>query len=447
MKKISLLLIIISICCIVFAEDYLTIYNNNQGLYKTDIELDLKRGVQYYSLENIPTGIITESVIFIPKDKSVSLFSQNFEYDLANSQKMLQKYINKEVKIYTENDMFQGILMFTDYQTYGLLNEETNELHIINATKVSNVFLSEMPQDFYTKPTLRWQLSANKDGKYNADLSYLTSGIDWRATYNAVIGKNDFTLNSWVTLNNRTGKDFHNVNLKLIAGDVQTYQNIMGRGVMDYSYQAEAPVMMARSAPSFEEREFSDFRIYTLDQKVDVDNNQEKQLSLYPLKNVKYIRKYEYRAGGSAVDIFMSFKNSTSEGLGVPLPKGNINFYEVDEKDGTNQFVGVANISNTSLNQDVRLKIGSAFDIVGKTTTTNSSSTNRVSEADHEISLTNNKSEAIEVEVIKPTNHSNTEILNPSVPFEKRDAYSVVFKIKLNPGQERTFTFKERITY
>ena len=443
MKKFVSLLFIATVFCIVLSEDYLTIYNNNQGLFKTNIELDLQRGIQYHSIENIPTSIVRESVIFLPNDSNVNLFSQNFEYDLADSQKMLRKYIDKNVKIYTDDEMFQGTLMFFDNRSYGLLNETTNELHIINAPRVNNIFLSEMPDDFYTKPTLRWQLAANRAGKYQADLSYLTGGIQWRATYNAVIRKNDFTLNSWVTINNTSGKDYRNVNLKLIAGEVQTHQNLANRSSSQQLIVREA--RSGASAPSFEEREFSDFRIYTLDQKADVDNNQEKQLSLYPLKNVKYTREYEYRVQGNTVDIFISFKNSTAEGLGVPLPRGNVNFYEIDEKDGTQQFVGVATIANTSMNQDVSLKIGSAFDIIGRTTTTNASNQNNVREADYEVSLTNNKSEAVEVEVIRLLQNVNTEILNPSIPFEKINANTIVFRVGLDPGQERKITFKERI--
>ena len=447
MKKTIFLLIIVSIFKIVLTEDYLTIYNNNQGLFKTQVELNLERGIQYYSLENIPTGIITESVTFIPKDKNLHLFNQNFEYDLASSDKMLRKYIDKNVKVFTEQETFQGTLIFFDNQNFGLKNEQTNELQIIKSAKVNNIFLSEMPSDFYTRPTLRWQLSANNKAKYTADLSYLTAGIEWKATYNAVINKNDLTLNSWVTINNRSGKIYDQVNLKLIAGDVQTHQNLMSMNNIRGGRANEIQYGVVRDAPTFVEREFSDFRIYTLDQKVDIDNNQEKQLSLYPLKNVKYVKKYEYQIGSSIVDVFITFKNSTANGLGVPLPRGNINFYEIDDKDGTQQFVGVATLENTSLNQDVSLRTGAAFDIVGKTTTISSSSTGRSNEAEYEVSITNNKSEAIEIEAIKKLNHVNSEVLTPSIPFERKDANTVIFKIKLNPGQERKITFKERATW
>ena len=437
--------IVLTMLCILFigvqAEDFLTIYNQNQALFKTNIELDLQRGVQFFSFENIPTTIVTESVIFLPRNRNVQLFAQNFEYDLANSQKMMQRYINREIRISTETEQFSGTLMFFDFGNYGLLNEATNELNIVNAQEVVSVLLPEMPSDFYTKPTLRWQLNAERAGKYEADLSYLLSGVNWRATYNVVLSKNDFALNSWVTINNRSGKDFQNVKLKLIAGEVQTHQQL-ARGM-----QADM-MMMERSysaPPAFEEREFSDFRIFTLDQPADIDNNQEKQLSLYPLKTVRYTRKYQYEVQGRAVDIMINFTNSTQAGLGVPLPAGNVNFYEIDDRDNTQQFVGVSRINNTSINQDLDLRIGSAFDIVAETNVLRSQTTGRTRETDFEVKITNNKSEAIEIEVIRNIYSSNVEILNPSVQPERKDAFTSIFRVRVASGRTETITFMERI--
>ena len=445
MKKTLFLLCICFIFTAALPNDYLTIYNQNQALFKTNIELDLTRGTQYISFENIPTSIITESVIFIPRNRNVQLYSQNFEYDLANTHKMMQRYINRNVRLTTDNENFNGTLVFFDYGNYGLLNEDTNELNIVNSQKVNNIQLPDMPEDFYTKPTLRWQLNADRAGKFAADLSYLMQGIEWKATYNVVLNKNDFSLNSWVTINNRSGKDFKNVNLKLIAGDVTTYQQ-HSQSRPEMMMMARGGTAMDMSAPQFEERAFSDLRMFTLDQPADIDNNQEKQLSLYPIKTVKYTRKYQYRVQGNDVDVLIAFKNSTQDGIGVPLPKGNVNFYEVDEKDSTQQFVGVARLENTSLNQDVELKIGSAFDIVADTQITNFQSSGRIRETNFEVSLINNKNETVEVEVIRNVGHGTVEIINPSITVERKDAFTFIFKVRIAPGATEKFTFLERIS-
>jgi hypothetical protein len=443
-----LFMVLLCSLTVAYAKDFLTIYNQNQALYKTDIELDLRRGIHFYSFENIPTGIITESVIFVPTNKNVQLFSQNFEYDLANSHATIQKYIDKSVRLTTEMETYVGTLIFFDGMNYGLLNPTTNELNIVSAQKVDNVQLSQMPDNFYTRPTLRWQLRAPSDGKYKASLSYMTSGIDWRASYNVVLGKNDFTINSWVTINNRSGKAYENVNLKLMAGNIQTFNNLArgDRGFQVMEARVTSFDAMAMSAPEFAEREFSDFRLYTLSAPVDIENNQEKQLSLYPLQTVRYTRKYEYTVGARGVDVFIAFNNSKASGLGLPLPAGNMMFYEMDTKDNTQQFVGVARIEHTSLNQDVSLKIGTAFDIVAEHKILSSTSSNRTQEIQHEVSLTNNKSEAVEIEVIRRTRSGNAEILSPSTPFTKRDATTYVFRVNIAAGRSTKVTFTERIS-
>jgi len=444
MKRFTLTILLLTLCMCLFSTDYLTIYNNNQALYRSDIELQLKKGVQFIPFENIPTGIITESVTFIPTDKNLSLYSQNYEYDLANSHMTIQKYINKNVRVTTEKETFSGTLIFFDGQNYGLLNETTKELNVVSSAKVTNVLLTDMPTDFYTKPTLRWQLASQKEGKFAAKLSYLTSGIEWRATYNVILEKNDFTLASWVTINNRSGKDYENVTLKLIAGDVQTYQTIKRPAMARGTNMMYDSVESEMAAPAFEEREFADYRIFTLDKPADIDNNQEKQLSLYPLKTITYTRKYEYPVQATKVDIKIDFKNTTGAGL----PAGNINFYEIDDKDKTQQFVGVNRIGNTSLNQDVSLKIGSAFDVVGKTTIKNQSSSGRSREIEYEVTLTNNKSEAVDIEVIHNSQGNNIEILRPSATPVKKDANTYVFTVRqLATGKSTTITFTERTTW
>ncbi|MCL2064564.1 MAG: hypothetical protein FWG98_09380 [Candidatus Cloacimonetes bacterium] len=447
MKKSIILMTIFLLFVANYANDYLTIYNQNQALFNTRMELYLRSGTQYFSLENIPTTIITESVTFRPRDRSVLLFSQNFEYDLANTQAMMRRYINRNISVITDSEQFSGILVFFDAGNYGLLNPDTNELNIVNSQKVNNVSLAEMPADFYTKPTLRWQLHTLRAGKYQADLSYLFSGISWRATYNVVLGSNSFTLSSWVTINNRSGKDFQNVILKLIAGEVATHSQLNVRGGRSNTIQ-EFNISPSAAAPSFEEREFSDFRIYTLDQPADIDNNQEKQLSLYPLKTVQYTRKYQYNVNPNerGVNILINFRNSIQAGLGVPLPRGNVNFYEIDDRDNTQQFVGVANLNNTSLNQDVNLRIGTAFDIVPVTTILRNESfgSGGVREIDIEVKLTNNKSETVEIEVIRRLNSSNWQIFNPSIPGERRDATTQIFIVRVPAGGTETLTFMER---
>ena len=48
----------------------------------------------------IPTSVYIKSLI---DPDSLQVLEQNYEYDLLNPQKLLDKYVGKEVKLYTKN--------------------------------------------------------------------------------------------------------------------------------------------------------------------------------------------------------------------------------------------------------------------------------------------------------------------------------------------------------
>src|SRR5207253_6602975 len=77
-----------------------------------------------------------------------------------------------------------------------------------------------------TKPTLVWSVSAEKAGKHDAQITYQTDGLTWRADYNVVVNPNDTQadVGAWVTLLNESGASFPDATLKLVAGDVQRIQ-------------------------------------------------------------------------------------------------------------------------------------------------------------------------------------------------------------------------------
>ena len=78
----------------------------------------------------------------------------------------------------------------------------------------------------FLKPTLLWKLWSKKGGKHDTEFSYITGGMRWEATYNAVAPeKGDvFDLIGWVTLENMSGRDFEEASVKLMAGDVSKIQ-------------------------------------------------------------------------------------------------------------------------------------------------------------------------------------------------------------------------------
>ncbi len=69
-------------------------------------------------------------------------------------------------------------------------------------------------------------LNTDKSGKLNAELSYITGGMSWKADYSMLAAEKGDKLDviGWVTIDNQSGKTFDNARIKLMAGDVSKIQ-------------------------------------------------------------------------------------------------------------------------------------------------------------------------------------------------------------------------------
>jgi len=446
--KTKIFLMLTFFSAILIAQNQVTIYNENFSLIRTTLDLELGKGFQEYDMDDIPIMIEANSVIIKPLKDGLEIFSQNYEYDLANSNKILQKYIGKEIEVVSKtDDKFLGQLQFVDGSTVGILEKTTNKLILVKSAEIRNFNLAELPDNFYLKPTLHWKLITKKAGKYPIDLSYICRGMSWEVTYNAVWNdtKNEMGINSWVTITNETGKAFADTKLKLIAGDVQKLKKRYGEHLdtrMSFTLESEG-----KGVPSFEEKSFHDFHLYTLSDKVSINNNQTKQITLFPTAIAKANSRYEYQTYTDKIASKIEFKNSEVDGLGMPLPKGIVKIYKLDEADDNLEFIGEDRIDHTAAEEKVTLTTGYAFDLIGETEVTDTRKISRtISEKDIVVTLKNRSKETKTINVIHYIS-GDWEILKNNVPFKKEKANQIEFEKTLKPGTTFEITWTERIEY
>jgi hypothetical protein len=115
-------------------------------------------------------------------------------------------------------------------------------------------------------------------------------------TLNADETKGD--IGGWVTIDNNSGKKYVNAKLKLIAGDVQTVNQAVA-----YPTYARNEMFMADSAPapSFSEKSFADYHLYTLSAPVTLNESSQKQVEFIPKVYEVPLRKFHVvtiNAGG-----------------------------------------------------------------------------------------------------------------------------------------------------
>ncbi|OGB68132.1 MAG: hypothetical protein A2Y94_13460 [Caldithrix sp. RBG_13_44_9] len=123
------------------------------------------------------------------------------------------------------------------------------------------------------------------------------------------------------------------------------------------------------------------------------------------------------------------FKNEEKAGLGIPLPAGTFRIYQKDEE--SLEFVGEDRIDHTSRNEEVKITVGKAFDLVGERRVVEQKKISQRSERQViEIELRNNKEkEDVTILVEESFYYRDWQIEESSYPFTKKDIRNVEFSI------------------
>jgi hypothetical protein len=406
----------------------LTIYNDNLALVKDVRKMQLTKGVSEIKFQDVAAQIDPTSVYFlsVTAPDKVAILEQNYEYDLVNSSKILQKYVDQQIALSAKEGIsFSGTLLSASGQDV-ILREEDGGIKIVNMNIVQNMDFPKLPEGLITRPTLVWSVNSDQAGEQQVEVGYLTTGIQWHAEYVGVSNKDDTSLDlsGWVSIDNHSGARYDNAKLKLVAGDVNRAQE----PPRPFMRKAEALYQAAADVAQFEEKAFFEYHLYTLQRPATVADNQIKQISLFPSAQVKVQKKYSYDGARDVkkVRVNLEFQNRKEFGLGMPLPKGKMRLYKKDE-DAALVFIGEDFIDHTPKDEKVRVNVGNAFDIVGERTQKDRRSIGRDSwEETWEIKLRNHKEEAVEVTVIEHL-QLNWEILRKTHDYTKKDASTIEF--------------------
>ncbi len=444
MKTMTIIAGVVGMTAVAASQVTITVYNQNLGLVKEVRSIDVKKGAFTYEAADVAAQMDPTSVHL--KLEGAAIYEQNFEYDLVSRERLLERYLDQKIQVFTEpGEMFEGTLLSTSGSQL-ILRSEDGRVQMVSPDAVRDVRFGDLPGGLRTRPTLVWTLYGERAGKRDAELSYLTGGMNWHAEYVAVTGEKTekLELSSWVSIENHSGAGYENAKLKLVAGDVRILQP---QGPFDGGRGAYPEYMMkaTQAAPKFEEKAFFEYHLYTLDQPTTLKDRQTKQISLFPTAEVKALREYIYDAAKNPEKVMVNlvFKNGKAEGLGIPLPAGKVRVYQKDD-DGSLEFVGEDMIDHTPKDEEVRLVVGSAFDLGAEREIADTKRiSDRVREETIHIKLRNHKKEGVEV-VVTERLWGDWTILDASLPFEKKNAYTAEFKVKVPADQEVLLTYRVR---
>ncbi len=406
-------------------------------------------------------------------DPGTRVLEQNFQFDLVSSEKLLQKFIDRPVTVEravgTQAATSSGTLLSS---TDGLVLRGSDG-SISALRDYASVRFPELPGGLITKPTLEWLLSSPRGGEQKARVTYQTGGITWWADYNLVFnpGKDAnsgmLDLSAWVSIINQSGVGFPEAKLKLIAGEVN---RAPAAAPTDRRAMVMAAKVMEEDAGGFEQKAFFEFHLYTLGRRATLPNNSTKQIELFdqakqlPAKKVMVYYGLGQPFGWNTpmtdrdlglpmnrkVDVYLEFRNEKALGLGVPLPAGRIRVSQLDVADDSLEFIGEDRIEHTPKDETVRVKLGSAFDVVGErrqvdfTVDTKA----RWMEEEIEVKLRNHKDQPVEV-IVKENLYrwTNWKVMTKTTDFTKEDARTIHFPVRVAKDAEVVVRYRVRYTW
>jgi hypothetical protein len=402
------------------------------------------------------------------------VLEQNFQFDLVSTDKLLLKYLDRPITVERTVGNQAVTVSGTLLSSVDGLVLRSNDGSIHALQGYTSVRFPELPGGLNTKPTLVWDILSPKAGEQRTRVTYQTGGVTWWADYNLIFNEGKeansgmLDLSAWVSIINQSGATYPDAKLKLIAGDVHRAetrpQPMVGKRMLEMA-AADA------AAPGFEQKSFFEFHLYTLGRPATLPNNSTKQIELFdqarqiPAKKVMVyyganMGPYDYPSpmtdrdlgvqANKKVDVYLEFRNDKQFGLGVPLPAGRIRVSQLDAADTSLEFIGEDRIDHTPKDETVRVKLGSAFDVVGERRQTDFTVDTKARwlEEAFEIKVRNHKDQPVEV-LVKENLYrwNNWKILSQTHEFTKEDARTIHFPVKVAKDGEAIVRYRVRYTW
>jgi hypothetical protein len=433
----------------------ITVYNGNLGLVKDVREVRLEPGVLETHFIDVAAQIDPTSVHLrsLTDPAGLKILEQNYEYDLLSSEKLMEKYVGRKVRLYHSNGTFQEATLLS---TRGPVYDINGQIHMGH---FGSVVLPALPENLVSKPTLAWLLRNTRPVPQRVEASYLTGGISWKSDYVMLINAADSRadLTGWVTINNQSGATYRDAALKLVAGDVnRAGSRDDSRRALEMAAKAASPAVADRE---FKSEGFFEYHLYSLEGRTTIKESQTKQLTLLSAADIPVDKRFIYYGAAGyhrtqygmpisnqKVGVYLDIRNAKENRLGVPLPKGRVRVYKADAS-GSQQLIGEDWIDHTPKDERVRIKMGEAFDVVGERVQKDWKRIgSNLYEIEWEITLRNHKKEAVTVEVMEPM-PGDWEILRATHPHQKVQAFTARWSLPVPKEGAATLGYRTRVRF
>jgi hypothetical protein len=440
-----------------------TVYNSNIALVRDTRDVALPAGDFQLRFMDIASTIMPATVHFrsLVEPEKLSVLEQNYEYDLLDANKVLDKYVGREVTLMRAVQK-NGSTEWEETKATLLANNNGAPVwkignDIVTGMSAGSYRFSSLPDNLYSRPTLVWMLNNTGARRQKIEASYLANNVSWSADYVMTVTRDETNadLDGWVTMANNSGAAFKNAKLQLVAGELNRVYAQAGAGA------AMSKAMdMVRAAPPMQQESFSEYHLYTLNRRTSIFDKETKQLSLlnasrFPVEKHLIVNgnSYYYRSAMSpgspmkdAVLVYYKFKNEEKTGLGMPLPAGTVRVYQADSHGGI-LFIGEDRIDHTPKDESVSIHIGNAFDVIAEHKQTDYKKIdNHTFEMEYEVTLRNHKETPVTIEVNEPLG-GDWDMLSSTFPAKKTAAFAAQFNVPVPTDGTSILKYRVRVRY
>ncbi|HEY2954307.1 MAG TPA: DUF4139 domain-containing protein [Candidatus Eisenbacteria bacterium] len=421
-----------------------TVYTHDLAFVRETRSLDLSAARDTVTIEDVPKRLDFTSVRLVPAGDA-RLTRLAWRFDVASGDAVIEQALGRRVRITSRGErVTEGTLVSSD-PSWLVVRAEDGAIHTVALPAVETVRLANPSGDMALRPRLEAVLEARSRGRVEAELSYLAGGLSWSAEHACVRrGEGAATWSTAVTVENQSGRDFVDAALKLVAGEPRRELPVpmpVADARMDYT-----KVQAAAGAGPLSEQAFSEYHLYSLDRPATLRDRESQRLTMLDPRAIKVAPRYLYSRGGPGVRTQLVVVNDAASGLGVPLPGGRVRFYEADAA-GDLQFTGESSIPHTAAGEKLTLDVGQAFDLVGER---RDLYRRRISDREREeaveIKLRNRKKAEVTI-VVEETVGGDSEVIQKTHDFIRKDANTIEFSIPVAPGKEAVLSYTVRVRY
>jgi len=439
MKKLIFILLLFSL---VFSQQEsssrsLTIYKDNFAVIKEPIIWNLKSGSNTTSFSNISKNLLFDSPAL--NIEGVQVLSQTLNKNFSSTDSFLKNSIGSPVEIIpTSGSRTEGLLM--DINSSSISVKTSKGLVIFQRSQLLSITLkSNSVQDKFT-PEIVWEIISTEEKSVNAELTYISSGFSWKPIYTLTINGDDSSalLSVNAEVSNNSNISLFATSLSVVEGNVPLNSS---------SKKASYQMMESRSAMDTRSS-LGDFYIFDIGSNLKLDSMQSIQLPLMESRQITYEKKYifensERDQGDEPLSIEVSFENSASNNLELPLPSGILFLYEKDEFNSM-RFIGRNSLKQLYKGSVAILDGGKAFDIIGKRRILNFDRQSKSEESTISLQILNTSDKSIKVKAVEKI-FGDWVIKESSSMYIKEDASTIYFPLEIEPGQSEliTYTYKK----